>query len=142
MSGAWPTHYQERAQSSVFAEPEAIYLACLRFVRPEDRFVRIFTDHSPVVFANRAGYAKGFYPNELLRRLQERFKGVRFEILHVKGEHNPADHTSRLGGDVGERYEITEDERHKLSMLEAGAWEGLVTDNVPLSAYNRKPFMI
>ena len=142
LSGMWPSHLKDKVTSSVFAEPEAIYLACLRFLRPEDKFVRIYTDHSPLVYANRSGYAKGFHPNELLRRLHETFPGVVFEILHVKGVHNPADATSRIGGSVGEDYVPTVEEKDKLAMLEAVMWEGAVKDNVPVYAYNRHSFMV
>ena len=139
MSGAWPDHLKEKAQSSVFAEPECVYLACLRFVRPDDKFVRVYTDHSPLVYASAAGYAKGFHPNELLLRLQKKFPGVVFEIIHIKGEHNPSDYVSRLGGEVGENYKLGEDEKKKLTMLEAVMWEGSVKDNVLRPSADNKP---
>jgi len=139
LSGSWRSEERHRAQSSVWAEPECIYLACLRFVRQEDRFVRIFTDHSPVVYANRAGYAKGFSPNHLLERLKKTFPNTVFEIVHVKGELNPADRYSRLGEVVGEKA-LSVDEVEKMAMLAAGGWGQCLKDNVSRSlAYNKRP---
>lgn len=140
-SGVWPTHLLSKVGSSVFAEPEAIYLACLRFVRPEDRFVRIYTDHMPLVYACKAGYAKGYYPNELMKRLDEKFPHVRFHIQYVKGVDNPADGPSRLGGVVGGDYEVSKEEQEKLdTLLEAGVW-GAVKDNVTIPADKSPSFM-
>ena len=143
VSGAWPSHLRDKATSSVFAEPEAGFAACARFVRSTDRFVRLFTDHSPIVYADKAGYAKGFYPNQLLKRLREAFPWCVFEIVHLKGVHNPADTTSRFGRSVGEDYIPSLEEVEKLAKLEAVMWEGLVKNNVPVSAYNEETsFMV
>ena len=143
LSGSWSESQKKRAQSSVWAEPEGIYLACLRFVRQEDRFVRIFTDHSPVVYANRAGYAKGFSPNHLLERLKKTFPNTIFEIVHVKGECNPADRYSRLGEVVGEK-KLNDEEVEKMAMLAAEGWGQCPKDNVSRSSAHKKrpPFMV
>jgi len=144
MSGVWATKEQPNAQSSVWAEPEAIFRGCLRFVRPSDRFVRIYTDHSPVVYAAAAGYAKGFAPNLLIERLKVYFPDTVFEIVHVKGVNNPADRYSRLGGEVGgDEKMLSQDEMDKIAMLAADKWEQRHYDNVSTSAYNKRPsFMV
>ena len=139
LSGSWQPNQMAKAQSSVWAEPECIYLACLRFVRPEDRFVRVFTDHSPVVYASRAGYAKGFNPNHLLERLKKTFPKTIFEIVHVKGELNPADRFSRLGEVTGEK-KLSREELEKMSMLGAEGKGQCPKDNVSSTpAYNKRP---
>lgn len=147
ISGAWPEEMLEKAQSSVWAEPEGIFMACCRFVRPTDTHVRIYTDHSPVVYAAAAGYAKGFSPNLLLKRLRDTFKGVYFEIVHVKGVNNPADRFSRLGEDMrGGKEELTEGEWDLVKRLEAERWELGPKDNVDplyLADKDNKPqFMV
>ena len=144
MSGSWPSEKRKKAMSSVWAEPEAIYLACLRFVRPTDSFVRVFTDHSPVVYAHRAGYAKGFNPNLLIERLSKTFPSTLFEIVHVKGECNPADRYSRLGAKTGEEMKLSEDEVEKLAMLAAEGRGQCPKDNVAaFTAHNKRPsFMV
>ena len=143
LSGSWSGDQKHLAQSSVWAEPECIYLACLRYVRQEDRFVRVFTDHSPIVYANRAGYAKGFNPNHLLERLKRTFPNTLFEIVHVKGELNPADRYSRLGDMMGEK-ELNGEELKMVAMLAAEEWGQCLKDNVSsASAYNKRPtFMV
>jgi len=144
LSGAWDETQKTHAKSSVWAEPEAIYLACLRFVRPEDKFVRIFTDHSPVVYAKRAGYAKGFNPNLLIERLNSTFPNTMFEIVHVKGEMNPADRYSRLGEVAGNEKRLNEGEVKQMAMLAADERGQCPKDNVSrISAYNKRPsFMV
>ena len=140
LSGSWPPDKKQKAMSSVWAEPEAIYLACLRFVRPTDKFVRVFTDHSPVVYAHRAGYAKGFNPNLLIERLTQTFPNTVFEIVHVKGECNPADRYSRLGEVTGEEKKLSEDEAGKLAMLAAEGRGQCPKDNVAaFTAHNKNP---
>ena len=113
VSGAWPSHLRDKATSSAFAEPEAGFSACARFVRSTDRFVRLFADHSPIVY------------------------------VHLKGVHDPADTTSRFGRSVGEEHIPSLEEVEKLAKLEAVMWEGLVKNNVPVSAYNEETsFMV
>lgn len=142
LNGAWSPDQLLKARSSVWAEPEAIYLACCRFVRPQDRYVRIYTDHSPVVYAAKAGYAKGFSPNHLLQRLNKTFPNTLFEVCHVKGINNPADRMSRLGAEMGAAsMELDAEEKGKVAMLAAEGWERGVKDNV--CAHNGKPsFMV
>jgi hypothetical protein len=144
LAGVWGKEQQEKAQSSVWAEPEAIFLACTRFVRPEDKFVRIHTDHSPVVYAAAAGYAKGFSANHLLARLKATFPNTMFEIVHVKGINNPADRYSRLGVEVG--GPLNEVEKKQLAML-AAEMRGQGKDNVnvsfPVTAHKKRlSFMV
>ena len=144
VGGVWSWSQLTKAQSSVWAEPEAIYLACLRFVRPEDRFVRIYTDHSPVVYAGAAGYAKGFSPNHLLERLNKTYPGTMFEIVHVKGVNNPSDRFSRLGEETGGDAKIlNRDELEMLAMLAADKRGKGPEDNVSVFAHKKRlPFMV
>ena len=51
----------------------------------------------------------------------------------------PSDYVSRLGGEVGENYKLGEDEKKKLTMLEAVMWEGSVKDNVLRPSADNKP---
>lgn len=147
--GQWRPDQLKDALSSVWAEPQGIYLACLRFVRPTDKFVRVFTDHSPVVDAARAGYARGFSPNLLLQRLGRMFPNTSFELVHVKGINNPADRISRLGVVMGGNEDkLTGGEMLMLAALAPA--EGMRIpldarrkDNVVPSAHNcRPPFMV
>eukprot|EP00744_Colponema_vietnamica_P037963 GILI01070130.1.p2 GENE.GILI01070130.1~~GILI01070130.1.p2 ORF type:complete len:104 (-),score=4.18 GILI01070130.1:23-334(-) len=73
----------------------------------------MFTAHSPVVFASKAGYAKGFAPNELLRRLKETFPLTTFDILSVQCSRPP----EPLGGELdGKEDKLDEEEREQLAM--------------------------
>ena len=128
--GQWRSDQRKDAQSSVWAEPEGIYLSCLRFVRPTDKHVKVFTDHSPVVDAAKAGYARGFSPNLLLLRLRRMFPQTTFEIVHVRGINNPADRISRIGEVMGgSEKELNESEKVMLAALAPA--EGM---RIPLDA--------
>ena len=105
-----------RAESSVWAEPEAIFLAVCRIASPGDS-VMVLTDHQPAEFAGEAGYAKSWSLNQLVLRLQG-LPGVRVTIRHIPGQGNPADGLSRTIGSS-----LTGEEQQCARALAAGAWE-------------------
>ena len=105
-----------RAESSVWAEPEAIFLAVCRIASPGDS-VLVLTDHQPAEFAGEAGYAKSWSLNQLVLRLH-RLPGVRVKIHHIPGKGNPADGLSRTIGSS-----LTGEEQQCARALAAGAWE-------------------
>ena len=105
-----------RAESSVWAEPEAIFLAVCRIASPGDS-VMVLTDHQPAEFAGEAGYAKSWSLNQLVLRLQK-LPGVRVTIRHIPGKGNPADGLSRTIGSS-----LTGEEQQCARALAAGAWE-------------------
>ena len=104
-----------RAQSSVWAEPEAIYLAVCRISSPGDTVV-VLTDHQPAEFAKDKEYAKSWSLNQLVLRLQ-RIPGVQVTICHIPGEGNPADGLSRTIGSS-----LTGEEQQRARTLAAGSW--------------------
>lgn len=104
-----------RAQSSVWAEPEAIFLAVCRIASPGDT-VTVLTDHQPAEFAKEKEYAKSWSLNQLVLRLQ-RIPGVQVTICHIPGEGNPADGLSRTIGSS-----LTEEEQQRARTLAAGSW--------------------
>lgn len=104
-----------RAESSVWAEPEAIYLAVCRISSPGDA-VLVLTDHQPAEFADEAGYAKSWSLNQLALRMQ-RLQNVRVTIRHIPGKGNPADGLSRTIGSS-----LTGEEQECARTLAAGSW--------------------
>ena len=104
-----------RAESSVWAEPEAIFLAVCRIASPGDA-VLVLTDHQPAEFANESGYAKSWSLNQLVARMH-RLPGVRVTIRHIPGKGNPADGLSRTIGSS-----LTGEEQQCARTLAAGAW--------------------
>lgn len=104
-----------RAQSSVWAEPEAIFLAVCRISTPGDA-VLVLTDHQPAEFADASGYAKSWSLNQLVLRMQ-RLPGVRVTIRHIPGKGNPADGLSRTIGSS-----LTGEEQERARTLAAGDW--------------------
>ena len=94
---AWGTDEIGRMGESAAAEPEAVWRAVCRAVRPQDKVVEILTDHQPLVFPSAKGYAKGWNPNLLMLRLHAAFPSTRFIITHIAGVDNPSDEASRGG---------------------------------------------
>jgi hypothetical protein len=92
-----PWENSEIPPSSVAAEPEGVWRAVCRFVRPSDRSVAVLTDHQSLVAPAAKGYGKGWYYNLLLLRLRTTWPRITFRVSHVAGTHNPADEASRGG---------------------------------------------
>ena len=94
--GQWPADGSLQFQSSVTAEPEAVYVACLDLV-PQNWLgqVQIFTDHSPIVFAAERKLIKSFALNRLFLRLSTSWPRAHFTFTHIAGESNCADELSR-----------------------------------------------
>jgi hypothetical protein len=88
--------------SSVTAEPLAVVRAACMFVRGDLTAVRVASDHSPLVFAGSAGYAKGRQYNDMLCRLHDLFGNTTFDFVFVPGRDNKADELSR--GTYGLRW--------------------------------------
>jgi hypothetical protein len=82
-------------EQSVNSEPEGIWRAVCRFVTADVTEVMILTDHLPMVFAGKKGYASCFTYNRLLERLRKSFPRVTFHFAHVPGSLNPVDKMSR-----------------------------------------------
>ena len=91
----WPSDQRDQYRSSVTAEPEGLWRAVCRFVRPSDKVVHLLTDHEPLVWAAPKGYAKGWPLNLFCRRIQDSYPGKLFMAFHVIGKGNPTDGISR-----------------------------------------------
>ncbi len=97
LAGQWtPADHQRHALwSSVVSEPLAAVRAAIAAVPAEARRIRMVTDHQPLIFASRRGYAAARSYNEMLERLEVLFHGKQFFFEYVPGPRNPADPLSR-----------------------------------------------
>jgi len=83
-------------KSSTSAEPEAIYRASCRFIKPlVHTHVCVISDNSAAVGALSKGHSGAHFMNDVCCRLQATFPKVRFTFSHIKGTSNPADGISR-----------------------------------------------
>ena len=100
-AGQWTAQDRQRINvaSSVHTEPEGIWRGLCMTVAKETRKVLIVTDHMPIVLSGTRGHAKCFVYNELLKKLEAAFSGVRFEWAHIEGARNPMDGMSRASLD-------------------------------------------
>jgi len=84
------------AEQSTTAEPEAIWRAICRFVRPSDAVnVCVFSDHDPFVTAINRGHSAAAGNNGVLARIATRFPALNLRAQFIKGADNPADELSR-----------------------------------------------
>jgi hypothetical protein len=84
------------AHRSTTAEPEAIWRAACKFVKPDDCLtVCVLTDHSGLVHRYPKGFSASAAYNGVILRLHRRFPHVTFELRHVPGKENIADGLSR-----------------------------------------------
>jgi hypothetical protein len=83
-------------EHSTRAEPEAVYRAICRFVRPSDRrTLAVITDSSTARYALQKGYSPSFEVNAVAGRLYAAFPFTQFAFHHVAGKANEADPLSR-----------------------------------------------
>jgi hypothetical protein len=81
---------------SAYAEPEAVFRAVCRFVRPGDkRPIAIVSDSTTARFALEKGHSQSFVINAIINRLYTLFPHTDFRFHYVPGEHNGADALSR-----------------------------------------------
>jgi hypothetical protein len=81
---------------STYAEPEAIYRALCRFIKPWDsRPLLVLTDSSTAKYSLARGYSAAFPVNDVARRVKQHFPRLILEFEHVPGANNPADGLSR-----------------------------------------------
>lgn len=84
------------AEHSTVAEPEAVWRALCRFIRPNDTLnVCIVSDHDPFVAAINRGHSAAAGNNGVLMRIAQRFPNVKLRAQFMKGASNPADEISR-----------------------------------------------
>ncbi len=98
-SQPWTEQEREamQLQHSVYAEPEAVFRALCRFVRPDEHraVVAVLTDSTTARFALSRGYSPSFLVNAIAHRCQNAFKNVRLDFYHVPGTLNAVDPFSR-----------------------------------------------
>lgn len=109
VQGAWAGGSALRGAGSVLTEPAAVKAALCAMVPPmEEIAVLVLTDHQGLVDAARAGYAKAYSYNELLRWMGENLRAT-VSIGFIAGVLNPVDDISRgyrNGSTSQERAEI------------------------------------
>ena len=88
-------HANHSLWSSTVAEPLAVIRAAIAGISSSTRFVRVFSDHLPLVYAGKRGYARARVYNDTILRLRELFPWVTFDFVFVAGINNPADPFSR-----------------------------------------------
>mmetsp|Transcript_21101 Transcript_21101/g.65575 ORF Transcript_21101/g.65575 Transcript_21101/m.65575 type:complete len:368 (-) Transcript_21101:49-1152(-) len=82
--------------SSVRSEPEGIYRACCRFVRPGHHHkVHVWSDSGSSVSAFTKKHSLSYFMNKCVLKLQAAFPATEFVFRHVPGQSNPADSISR-----------------------------------------------
>lgn len=106
---------------STYAEPEAVYRAVCRFVRPaETRQVLVLTDSAAAKGALAKGHSPSFVVNAIAARLNSAFGEVQFRYAHVPGKQNGADGLSR----ATETTLATDEVRRRISAAAAAAAAG------------------
>lgn len=81
---------------SVRAEPEGIYRACCRFIRPaKHATVYVATDSAAAAGALSKGHSRSYWMNHVNLRLQQTFPRSLVVVRHTPGKTNPADGVSR-----------------------------------------------
>ena len=81
---------------SAHAEPEAVFRALCRFVRPGDsRPVSVLTDSTTAKHSLPKGYSPSFVVNAIASRCQSAFPSLRLDTHHVPGALNGVDPLSR-----------------------------------------------
>jgi len=85
----------EQMEKSVQSEPCALFSSLCRFVLPTWRRVVVLTDHLPLVYAARSGYAKAFSYNVLLQRIRKHFPTLSVDVEFIPSCETPADGPSR-----------------------------------------------
>jgi hypothetical protein len=85
-------------QSSVSAEPLALVKAVQAWASTNTRHIRVFTDHQPLVWAWRTGYAKAYSYNAAILTLNATFPLLKITMEFIAGVLNvDADRISRGG---------------------------------------------
>jgi hypothetical protein len=83
-------------EHSVYSEPEAVYRALCRFVRPsEAHSIAVLSDSTTAVYALSRGYSPSFMVNAIANRCRRGFPNVRLDFHHVAGHLNAGDSLSR-----------------------------------------------
>jgi hypothetical protein len=107
---------------SAHCEPNAVYRALCRFIRPDDnRPLLILTDSTTARYAIERGYSPSFAVNSIANRIAREFGGVPMRLEYIKGALNVADAPSR-GAPLPPSYEVTQ----QLARLEALKGEPLL----------------
>ncbi len=94
----WTRADRERldVSKSSYAEPEAVYRALCRFVRPaENRPVAVYTDSTTAQWSLPKGYSPSFVVNAIAAKCRDAFPAVQLITHHVKGSENVVDPLSR-----------------------------------------------
>lgn len=108
--GRFPYHIAHSAH----AEPNGVKAAVARFAGPKDDHVLVVTDHTPIMYAAAAGWARGRELNSLLDHLESTYEHMVFSFQWISGErHVVSDRLSRLKND--QQGDITEEERENMT---------------------------
>lgn len=96
-AGTWSKEDRDynKVESSVTSEPLGAYRAIRCTVSTSMKAVRVYTDHTGLVYAGKRGYGKAYTYNHLLQKLSEEYRNTIFLFEYIKGSHNPADAYSR-----------------------------------------------
>ena len=81
---------------STHAEPEGIYRAICRFIKPGTQLkLKVATDSSSAQQTLPKGHAKSWFINEVCNRLYGTFPGLELDAQHIEGASMPVDQMSR-----------------------------------------------
>jgi hypothetical protein len=97
-SAAWSNADKEAGftKFSAYAESEAMYRACCRFLRPSTNVVLAWaTDNTQGEKALLRGHSKSFIVNTIATRLSASFPNLRLAPFRIPGEKMPVDGLSR-----------------------------------------------